>query len=264
MFILRPIPVSTNLLRHALAWAMLLALASGCSSRPPNPDTPDVVFLVPGAVGDGGHYDELVRGLRAGGVDQRVEVVSWGMPGPLSLLNLQDDTIHRKAEAKLAAELRAWRQRHPESRVSVVAHSAGCGVTLGALALPDTPSVDSVVLLNPSVSPGYDLTPALPRIDDRLHVFHSDRDRLFLSWRTGTFGTYDNVKTKAAGNVGFNSIDDLPPELNQKVMQHGRDDTWRAQGNKGGHFGTCARKFVAQTIAPLLESRASFPAPAAQ
>ena len=258
MFILRAVPVSTNLLRHAPAWTLLLALVSGCSSRPPNPRTPDVVFLVPGAAGDGRHYDGLVRGLRAGGVEDRVEVVPWGMPGSLSVLNLQDDGIHRRAEAKLAAELRAWRERHPEARVSVVAHSAGCGVTLGALALPGTPSVDRVVLLNPSVSPGYDLTPALPKIDQRLHVFHSDGDRFFLSWRTGTFGTYDNVKTRAAGNVGFTRVEKLPPVLNQKVTQHGRNETWRAQGNNGGHFGTCARVFAAQTIAPLLESRAAF------
>ena len=31
-----------------------------------------------------------------------------------------------------------------------------------------------------------------------MHVFHSTKDDLFLRWRTGTFGTYDNVRTAAA------------------------------------------------------------------
>jgi pimeloyl-ACP methyl ester carboxylesterase len=236
-----------------LVWAVLLVMGLGCSSRVPNPDTADVVFLVPGAGGYGKHYDRLVRGMRAGGVEERIEVLHWGVRGPLFFLNFQDVGIHQRAETKLAAALADWRERHPDGRVSVVAHSAGCGVTLGALALPEAAEVDAVVLLNPSVSPEYDLAPALSKIRRELHVFHSDRDDLYLSWRTGTFGTYDNVKTRAAGNVGFSGIEALPPELGAKVVQHGREPSWRRLGNNGRHFGTCAPRFAAQTIAPLLD-----------
>jgi len=126
---------------------------------------------------------------------------------------------------------------------------AGSGVA--TLGLPDSPTAGTVVLLSPSVSPTYDLAPPLSKIAGKLHVFHSDQDTFFLSWRTSTFGTYDNVKTKAAGNVGFD-LTPLPPELRAKVTQRPREDWWPNQGNDGSHFGTTAREFVTNTVGPLL------------
>jgi pimeloyl-ACP methyl ester carboxylesterase len=230
---------------------MCVAVLGGCASRPANPQTRDVLFFVPGAAGDGGHYDGLVRGLRAGGLGEHMEVVTWGAPGPLFVLNFQDDKIHRAAEEKLAEALKAWRASHAGGRIDVIAHSAGCGVVLGALRGDGVPEVRTVVLLNPSVSPAYPLEPSLRHVTGRLHVFHSDRDTVFLSWRTRTFGTYDNVKTRAAGNVGF-ELDGLSPEARAKAVQHGREPWWDEQGNNGGHFGTVKECFVKTTVAPLL------------
>jgi hypothetical protein len=230
---------------------MWIALAGGCAGRSPNPPGDDVLFLVPGAAGDGGHYDGLVRGLRGAGVNEHLEVVRWGAPGPLFVLNFQDDRIHRGAEEKLAGALKAWAAGHAGAGIDVVAHSAGCGVVLGALRHDGVPDVRTVVLLNPSVSPAYPLDGPLRHVKGRLHVFHSDRDTVFLSWRTRTFGTYDNVKTPAAGNEGF-ALEGLPTELRAKVVQHPRQASWEAQGNDGGHFGTVKEGFVKQTVAPLL------------
>jgi hypothetical protein len=107
------------------------------------------------------------------------------------------------------------------------------------------------VLLNPSVSPGYDLSAALANMSGALQVFYSDRDTVFLAWRTSTFGTYDNVKTKAAGHLGFD-LTKLPADLRAKVVQHPRDETWAEQGNDGSHFGTTSQAFVKQSVGPLL------------
>ena len=239
-------------LGSVLALAMFLG---GCANRPANPQTDDVLFFVPGVAGDGGGYDGLIRGLREGGVNQHIEVFGWGAPGPLFVLNFQNDAIHRSAEAKLATAMHQWHEAHPTGRIDIIAHSAGCGVTLGALALPDSPTAQTVVLLNASVSPTYDLAPPLTKIEGKLHVFHSDQDTFFLSWRTSTFGTYDNVKTKAAGNTGFD-LTNLTPELRDKVIQHPRQDWWADQGNDGSHFGTTAQAFAKQTLAPLLQDTA--------
>lgn len=211
-----------------------------------------MLFFVPGVAGDGGGYDGLINGLRAGGVAERLEILSWGAPGPLFVMNFQNEGIHRGAEAKLSEALKRWRQDHPTGRIKLLSHSAGGGVILGALSLPDTPPVQTAVLLNPSVSPGYDLSAPLRNIQGQLHVFHSDEDKLFLSYRTSTFGTYDNVKTKAAGNVGF-TLDPLPPEMRAQVVQHPREAWWTEQSNDGSHFGTLAEPFARQTIAPLLK-----------
>ena len=228
-----------------------IALSGGCAARPPNPPGNDVLIFVPGAAGDGGHYDGLVRGLRAGGVSEHLEILPWGAPGPLFVLNLQDDKIHRAAEEKLAEALRVWAASHAGGRIDVIAHSAGCGVVLGALQHEGVPEVRTVVLLNPSVSPTYPLDPPLQQVSGRCHVFHSARDTFFLAWRTRTFGTYDNVKTRAAGNVGFD-VGELSPQSRTKVVQDAYQPSWAAQGNDGGHFGSVKEDFVKTVLAPLL------------
>jgi hypothetical protein len=229
----------------------LLPILAGCANRPPNPITDNVLFFVPGVAGDGPGYDGLLRGLRAGGVNDHLEIVGWGAPGPLFVFNFQNDAVHRGAEKKLAEQMHTWHERHPNGRINLIAHSAGCGVVLGALRLPDTPPPQTVLLLSPSVSPTYDLTASLDKIQGTLHVFHSDRDTFFLAWRTSTFGTYDNVKTRAAGNQGFDT-QSLSPQLKSKIVQHARDDSWAAQMNDGSHFGATAEEFARQTLAPLL------------
>jgi pimeloyl-ACP methyl ester carboxylesterase len=230
---------------------VLAILLGGCANRPANPKSNDVLFFVPGVAGDGGAYDGLIRGLRAAGVKQHIEVLAWGAPGPLFVMNFQNDAIHRKAEAKLAGAMREWRKAHAGGRIDVLGHSAGCGVTLGALALADSPAAGTVVLLNPSVSPTYDLSAPLAKVEGTLHLFYSDRDTFFLTWRTSTFWTYDNVKTKAAGNVGFD-LTALPEGLRKKVVQHPREAWWADQGNDGSHLGTTAEEFATKTLGTLL------------
>ena len=54
----------------------------------------------------------------------------------------------------------AWRRSPGCRRIDLIGHSAGGGVILGALRrLPADVPVDRVVLLSPSVSPGYELPP---------------------------------------------------------------------------------------------------------
>src|SRR5690606_3825378 len=103
-----------------------------------------------------------------------VRVFRWGAPPLLFFLDFQNDGVHRSAERRLAADIRAWREKHPDGRIDVVGYSAGCGVTLGALALlKDERPVTTAVLLAPSVSPGYDLAPALAGLRGKLHTFRS-------------------------------------------------------------------------------------------
>jgi hypothetical protein len=101
------------------------------------------------------------------------------------------------------------------------------------------------------VSPDYDLAPALSSISGTAHAFVSERDSVFLKWRTGNFGTYDRVKTPAAGSVGFNLMH-LPPELRQKVIEHKYDPHWESLGNDGGHFGPLSERFARQVLTPKL------------
>ena len=231
----------------------LVLLLTGCTSSS-LPDSKDLVLLVPGAGGDGPWYSSLRDGLTDGGVDLPVRKLSWGAPLPLYIVNLQNTSIHDRAEQKLAEQIIQWRQAHPDGRLILLGHSAGCGVILGTMArLDPNVHVDHVVLLAPSVSPTYNLHPAAEHVEHLIDVFHSDRDKLWLQWRSGNFGTYDNIKTTAAGNVGFD-LRGLEEPLRDRISQHPYNPDWQRLGNDGGHSGSLAREFVANIIAPLLKT----------
>ena len=223
----------------------------GCAGRP-LPDHPQVTVLIPGAGGNGPWYAGL-RDAVGEDAQTRLAVLRWGAPLPLFVFNFQDRGIHERAEKDLASRISRWREAHPDGRLVLLAHSAGCGVALGALGrLEDGSAVDQVVLLSPSVSPTYDLAPAIKHVRGQVHIFCSDRDEFFLSWRTGTFGTYDNVRTAAAGNAGFANLERLPAELREKVVQHAYHPAWEKLGHDGGHWGATSRRFAGEVIAPLL------------
>lgn len=198
-----------------------------------------MTIFVPGVFGDGAWYDGIVEELdQAAGP---VHVVTWGAPKATFTANFSDPKIHAEAEAQLAARIDALPST--VQRIHLVGHSAGCGVILGALQRTNR-RVTHAVLIAPSVSPGYDLAPAAGKVA-WIDVFYSEHDRTFLKWRTGNFGTYDNIKTPAAGYSGFTN----PPA---NVRQHSYDPAWRQLGNDGGHAGGVARTFVAKVVSPLL------------
>jgi pimeloyl-ACP methyl ester carboxylesterase len=237
-------------LSHVLILSVVAA--SGCAGAGgPATTAKRIVVFVPGAGGDGPWYSSFKRSIAA---DGKPVTVGWGAPLPLFVLNFNSRLIHSNAELKLARRLENLRESNPSSKLILIGHSAGCGVALGALPRA-SPSlrVDRVILLAPSVSPGYDLTAAATRVSDRIHVFHSRRDWLHLAWRTQVFGTYDNVKSKAAGNVGFN-LAGLDARLRQCVVQHAYQPEWAALGNNGDHTGLLSRAFAERVLAPLLVS----------
>src|SRR5688572_27171513 len=239
-----------------MRWLFLIAIFTGCAARSDriDPERGDVIFLVPGVGGASLEYQALIDGLHEARVGRPVHIVGWGAPRMLFFLNFNNKGIHDAAERSLADRITKWRAAHPTARIDIIAHSAGSGVTLGALGrLSRDVEIDNMVLLAPSVSPGYQLEPAVARLTGYLRVFVSDRDRTFLEWRTSTFGTYDGVRVPAAGNRGFVS-------LPSRVVQHPYDPKWQRLGHDGEHFGCLARLFARDIIAPLIYSPSS-PAP---
>jgi len=231
---------------------VMLALVAGCTAWPERVESEDVLFIVHGAGGAGSTYNGLINALSGGdqAPPRAISLFRWGAPSFLFALNFSDRRIHEKAESALAREMVAWRAAHPEGRIMLVGHSAGGGVVLGALARLKEVRVDRVILLHPSVSPGYDISPALDRVDGALHAFTSDRDTLFLSWRCRNFGTYDRVNTAAAGHRGFDKQTSV--ERSNKLVEHPYQPTWDKLDHAGGHFGALSRDFVREVIAPLL------------
>jgi len=234
-----------------LAVFLLVSAAGGCQSNAPL-EGQNLVVIVPGCAGDGFWYNDLRQSVAATQPARTVRTFEWGMPLPLYMLNLQDQKIHSNAEKALARAIKSWRDRYPSGHVTLVGHSAGCGVILGSLSRIDkTVGVENVVLLAPSISPNYPVGPALRQIAGKLHLFFSDADRLWLGWRTSTFGTYDSVRSEAAGKIGL-ALADLDPAMRAKIVQHGYEREYAELGNGGGHFGSLGRRFDEKVVAPLL------------
>lgn len=226
---------------------VLTLLACGCAHHPKSPDG-SIVFLLPGVAGNEG-YSHVISAIESDS-NREVQTVPWGAPAPLFVLNFSNRGIHDDAELKLAKVIEARYTEFPNATIDLIGHSAGCGVILGALKrLPPAMPLRTVVLLAPSVSPTYDLSLPLSHIE-ALHVFTSPHDTVFLKWRTSHFGTYDDIKTPAAGNIGFD-LSSLSPDLRAKVIEHPYDESWKQLDNDGGHFGTLSNRFAKTIIAPL-------------
>lgn len=240
-----------------LPMLLLIGALAGCGGGSTRWHGEDVVVLVTGASGNGPWYAGVKSALKSeeGQAERQVYTYRWGAPLPLLVFNFQDRGIHARAEKELAQGLAHWRTAHPDGRIQLMAHSAGSGVVLGALsrldAIGPAVKVERVVLLAPSVSSGYDLRPALNHVIGQMHVFHSDRDTVHLKWRAHTFGTYDNIRTTAAGNVGFATAQ-VPDDLKSRLVQHPYDPGWSELGHDGGHWGSVEQRFVSQVLRPLL------------
>lgn len=231
----------------------LAVFSCGCMNGVPHvAGGPDVVFIVPGVGGPTG-YNALVDSLRR--PNRSIQMITWGAPRPLFFLNYSDQKIHDDAERQFAQILAKWKNDHPAGEISIIGHSAGCGVALGAIAQLNPGSIDHLVLLAPSVSPIYDLWPALARVNGPVHVYTSEKDTL-LEWRTGKFSTYDRVQTAAAGVRGFRG--NYP---SNRLVQHAFEDRWIEMGHEGGHWGPLAGDFSRSMIAPLLDSATAMAPP---
>src|SRR5947207_5990254 len=140
---------------------LIAATAGGCRSNAPL-EGQDLLVVVPGCAGDGFWYNALRHSVSENQPGRIIRTFHWGLPLPLYMMNLQDPRVHRAAEKSLAKALEKWRNRYPSGQLTLVGHSAGCGVILQTLRHLDKPiEVDSVILLAPSLSPDYDLGPAL-------------------------------------------------------------------------------------------------------
>ncbi len=228
---------------------ILLSSTIGCANNSRG-TAPGLVILVPGVAGDGSWYRNIVPALRDHGDQRTVESFGWGAPGFAFFMNFNNVSIHDSAEKKLAAKIVAYRAKHPTEPLDIIAHSAGGGVTLGALAkLPRDVHIRRIILLHPSVSPTYSLPEPL-RVCESITLFHSERDTTFLEWRTTNFGTYDNIKTKAAGNVGFD-LTSLNAAEKTRIAMYAHCDADKSLGNNGDHFGALSRTFLRDRVMPL-------------
>jgi pimeloyl-ACP methyl ester carboxylesterase len=218
-----------------------------------SPHSRDTVIVVPGIGGDDSNYDGVCTALQDGGDKDCLQVFNWGFGWGLFPINAGSQIEHYYAEKDFVSFLIKWRRDHIGGRIVLIGHSAGAGVILGALPqLPaDFGSVGPVIFLEPDVSPGYNLHPALQRMT-MLHTFYSSHDVFWQGIGSSIFGTYDGWHEPGAGQGGF-KLAGLGETDKAKLIQHSYQEDWRKLGNDGGHFDGLAHDFVIQVLKAIIE-----------
>lgn len=259
-----PLRTIRSLARLA-ALTLLFAPATGCVALAPLGSSEQglergKVWFVGGAGGLGnivGTFD-VPRGLRNAGYKGAINVFAWQSVIGGTLRDQMDRTRNEAEARRLAAEIQAYMDKYPGRPVSIVALSAGTGITNWALeALPTNRCVQTVVYLSSSMSATCDLTEALRRVKCRLHVFHSDRDPV-LQLMMPLAGSVDRASS-AAGALGVSgarfptNTNPMTRELYQtRVRNHAYKDSYAQYGYFGMHTDSTAAGFIQHVVAPLI------------
>lgn len=241
-------------------------MCGGCG--PSNLRTPErlergYVIVLPGIEGRSHLNYNVAKGLADGGVPAAIEIHDWTLGGSFltAVPSLRAEGHNRKEAREIAAKIVRYQDRHPGRPVHLIGHSGGGGVAVFSLeSLPPDRQVTSAILLAPALSPDYDLRGALRHAQQGIYNFYSPYDVGFLKLGTSMAGTVDGQFTRSAGAVGFTMPWGLSQEdrrIYASLLHQQRYLSKMAEsGNSGGHTGWSNRTFVAQWLAPLINSQA--------
>ena len=251
---------SASRLLYALALGLLFC--SGCALGPragflsAAPGGSNAYLLhLPGISGERWLDREMVKGLRDGGFDGTIEIYDWTQEDP-GLDALFASQRNRTEAQKVADIVQARFRADPACKITLLSHSGGAGPTVWALErLPADVKIDTLVLLSPALSQGYDLSKALSHVTNKAYVFCSTGDSFVLGIGTRMFGTIDGLKEDAAGMRGFRKPVGAEDAQYQKLIQYPYDDRWMTMDNLGDHIGTMSRPFAQNVVAPLVEGK---------
>jgi pimeloyl-ACP methyl ester carboxylesterase len=241
-----------------LNMALLPMAINGCATPKPTPEQTQAgaVWMFPGIFGGDWSLAEARRGFRDGGVDRAIYSFDWERLALIDFFpNLMDEPGNRERAGRCAEAIVEYAQNYPDRPISLVGYSGGAGVAvMVAEALPAEVHLHNVLLVHGAISPDYDLTAALQRIDGKLVNFYSSLDWLMLGVGTSIFGTADRRHTDAAGKVGF-ELDKVAPDMRdrEKVEQV----PWQFAQFKNWHFGNHLNMIVydwnKNVVAPYLK-----------
>ena len=250
-------------MRIVLAWAAAGCLAFGAkaivaasTTAPATAPAADFshtwLLHLPGIGGELPVDHALINGLKDAGWSGPTRIYDWTEHDPGLDALLARKRNEREAE-KVERGLERRLREDPSLSITLTSHSAGTGIAVWALEkLPPDMKVQTLVLMAPALSPGYDLSKALSHVRGRAYVFSSEFDVAVLGTGTSLFGTVDGVKTRAAGLLGFKQPPGADPAQYAKLVPMPYDKAWMKFGNIGDHIGCMGRAFVRYVVAPRL------------
>ena len=219
------------------SFGIMLGLCGCSSSTVTTSGTAEkgAVWLVPGIEGQAVLVGSAEKALHANGYGGLVNRFNWGNP-LIPLWNLCSDKHKEKQSQRLANEIVEYSRNNPGKPIDIIGYSGGGGLAVLAVEkLPADINVRNVTLVHGALSPEYDLTKALAKIDGKLRNLHSKADWLILGLGTRIFGTIDGQRTDSAGMVGFD-IAKAVPDTDQRIKFE--QVPWKiTQKRWGGHLG---------------------------
>jgi hypothetical protein len=244
---------------YILAALLVVLLLGGCAAQDQQPyytharRANGLVIVLSGIEGRSPLNEAICRGLVRGGVDMAIENYEWA--APMGLVFNQRAKSRNLARARdLADHIVAQKLLYPRAPVYMVAQSGGSALAAWAAAeMPADLPIDGIIMINPSLSPGYDLGKALSVTRQGIINFYSPRDWLLLGIGTTLAGTMDGKHTSSAGRVGFEMHHSgVEGELYRKVYQIGWEPAMAETGHGGGHMSSAAEGFVAAYVSPFI------------
>jgi pimeloyl-ACP methyl ester carboxylesterase len=199
----------------------------------------------------------LARAVVAARMPLYVETFVWSHGYGRYVIDHTDHRNHLAMGRLLAERVLAWRRCYPGLRIYLAGHSAGNAVVLAAAERLPPDTVDRIILLAPSVSPGYDLRPALTSAREGIDAFVSCNDRIVLDVAMRVVGTADRRWGPAAGRVGFRPVvcNACDAALYTRLRQHSWDPAVSWTGHEGGHYGSNRCRFLSAYVLPLFFTR---------
>lgn len=217
-----------------------------------------LVLVLPGVDGESFLNHDIAWGLADGGVTAAIEIFDWTTGCFLLFIYHLCSWRRNLAWAeRLAIRIVEYRSAYPGRPVHLVGHSGGAAMAILAVErLPAGQTVTSAILICAALSPQYNLTRALQKIDRGIWNYHSRVDIMACVIATVLLGTMDRLHVVAAGNIGFVPPANLTPDARELYGMRLRAVPFRAamitSFNIGEHFSATNRVFVAEWIAPLL------------
>lgn len=213
-----------------------------------------LVWIFPGIGAGPTLMSGAYQGLRDGGVEGEIRFSKWDRPLIDVLGHLQKHDANRALAANVAAQTAEYWREHPGASIDLVGYSAGGGIALMvAEELPGDVRLRHVVLVQPGVSPTWDLTRALQNVDGRMINLYCRSDWLILGAGTRSFGTVDREYVSSAGKEGF-CIETAVPDAKSrgKLIQRAWDPKMLWTGHWGGHAGILLYEWNKRYVAPFL------------
>lgn len=240
----------------AVLGLVLCALPGCCTLPEPIRGGPHHVLLIPGILGEQRHIRIPRDVIAAAYPNATTQIWDWTcidrpwdqrILSPIGVDNLTNYERNQRRATILAIALDDWRrQANPGDKLQIVAVSGGVGLTCFALERTSPEfRADRIVFISGAISRDYDLAPILAHTRRGLYAYHSHRDWLVLGRGTRKYGTMDRRCADAVGRIG------LPPR--EGIWQLAWRREFRQYGNRGGHGGGLARKFIAAYVVPMLD-----------